>query len=82
MSATLNGSSALQCFEHSDVVEIRNRVMFDFYPGLPHIKQTCELNSFTPASIPYSYTASSHEINSHEINCHKVNSHKINLSLD
>ena len=34
---TLNGSSVLQRFEHSNVVEIRNRIVFDFYPGLPHI---------------------------------------------
>ena len=37
MSPALNGSSALQCFERSNVVKIRNGIMFDFYPGLPHI---------------------------------------------
>ena len=37
MSPTRNGSSALQRFEHGNAFEIRNRIMFDFYPGLPHI---------------------------------------------
>ena len=30
----------LQCFERSNAIEIpslRNRIMFDFYPGLPHM---------------------------------------------
>ena len=27
----------LQCFECSNVIEIHNGIMFDFYPGLPHI---------------------------------------------
>jgi len=37
MSPTPNGSSALQHFEHGNAIEIRNGVMFDFYPGLPHM---------------------------------------------
>ena len=36
MSPTLNGSSMLECFEQSNASEICNRVMFDFYLGLPH----------------------------------------------
>ena len=36
-SPTPNGSSALQCFEHSNAIEICNGIMFDFYPALPHI---------------------------------------------
>ena len=32
MSCTLNGSSALQRFEHSNEIEIHNR-MFDLYPN-------------------------------------------------
>ena len=32
----LNGSTALQCLERNNAVEIRNGIMFDFYPGLPH----------------------------------------------
>ena len=37
MSPALNGSSALQRFECSNAIEIRNRIMFDFYLGLPHV---------------------------------------------
>ena len=37
MSPTLNGSSALERFERSNAIEIRNEIMFDFYPGLPHV---------------------------------------------
>ena len=37
MSLALNGSSVLQHFEHSNAIEIRYRIMFDFYPGLPHL---------------------------------------------
>jgi len=33
----LNGSSALQRFERSNTVEIRNGITFGFYPGLSHI---------------------------------------------
>ena len=27
----------LQRFEHGNMVEIRDRIMFDFYLGLPHV---------------------------------------------
>ena len=37
MSPALDGSSALQRFERSNAIEIRNGIMFDFYPGLPHV---------------------------------------------
>ena len=37
MSPTFNGSFALQRFERDNAINIRNRIMFDFYPGLPHI---------------------------------------------
>ena len=37
MNPALNGSSVLECFEHGNVMEICNGIMFDFYPGLPHI---------------------------------------------
>ena len=37
MSPALNGSSALQRFERSNAIEIRNGIMFDFYPGLPQM---------------------------------------------
>ena len=28
---------ALQCFECGNAVELHNRIMFNFYPGLPHM---------------------------------------------
>ena len=37
MNPALNGSSTLERFERSDASEIRNGIMFDFYPGLPHV---------------------------------------------
>ena len=37
MSPTLNGSSVLQHFECGNAVELRNRIMFNLYPGLPHL---------------------------------------------
>ena len=37
MSPALNGSSALQRFECGNAIEIRNGIMFDFYPGLPQL---------------------------------------------
>ena len=38
MSPASNGSSVLLRFEHDNTVEICNGIMFDFYPGLPHIQ--------------------------------------------
>ena len=37
MSLTLSGSSALQRIKIGDVFEIRNRIIFDFCSGLPHL---------------------------------------------
>ena len=34
MSPALNKTYALQYFERGNTVEIHNRIMFDFYPGL------------------------------------------------
>ena len=36
-SPSLNGSSTLEHFKRSNAIEIRNGIMFDFYPGLPHM---------------------------------------------
>ena len=47
MSPALNGSSALQHFKCSNVSEIRNGIMFDFYPGWPHLS----FNVINPALI-------------------------------
>ena len=40
MSSALNGSSALQHFKRGKAVKIGNGIMFDFYPGWPHIWQS------------------------------------------
>ena len=37
MSPVHNGSSVLQRFERGNVFAISNRIMFDFYLGLPHL---------------------------------------------
>ena len=37
MSPTLNGSSVLQRFQRGNALEIPNGIVFDFYPGLPHV---------------------------------------------
>ena len=37
MSPARNGSLAIQRFEGSDAIEIRNGITFDFYTGLPHV---------------------------------------------
>ena len=36
MSPTPSGSLALQHFKLGDVLEIRDGIIFEFYPGLPH----------------------------------------------
>ena len=45
MSSALKGSFVLQHFEHSNTVELHSRIMFDFYPGLPHIHR--QFSGFT-----------------------------------
>ena len=37
MGPTPNRSSVLQGFERGNALEIHNGIMFDFYPGLPHM---------------------------------------------
>jgi len=46
MSPALNRSSLLERFERSNAIEICNGIMFDFYPGLPHIAVHVELADF------------------------------------
>ena len=36
MNPALNGSSVLQRLECSNVIEMHNRIMFNFYLGLPY----------------------------------------------
>ena len=38
MSPTLKGSSAIQRFERSDAIKIRDGITFNFYTGLPHVQ--------------------------------------------
>ena len=45
MSPALNGSSALECFERSNMNKICNGIMFDFYPGLPHMCMCTKLEN-------------------------------------
>ena len=37
MSPALNESSALEHFKCGNVIEEHKEIMFDFYPGLPHL---------------------------------------------
>ena len=37
MSHVLNGNTVIRHFKHSNVIEIRNGITFNFYTGLPHI---------------------------------------------
>ena len=37
MTPTLNGSSVIWCFKHSDAIEILNGITYDFYTGLPRM---------------------------------------------
>ena len=51
MNPALNRSSAIQHFKHTDVIEICDGIIFDFYTGLPHLSIT----------IIQSYTGKYHE---------------------
>ena len=37
MNPALHGSSVIQHFQHGNVIEIYNRIIFSFYMGLSHI---------------------------------------------
>ena len=41
MSPTLSRSSALQRVKLGDALEIRDGIIFNFYPGLPHVLCVC-----------------------------------------
>ena len=61
----LSGSSEISRFQRGDAIEICSRIMFYFYPGLPHIVQSSldvsgpviNLPSF---SLPHTLTHSLH----------------------
>ena len=37
MRPTCNGNTVLQCLERRNAIKICNEIMFNFYPGLPHM---------------------------------------------
>ena len=37
MSPTLNESSVIRLFKHSNVIKVCDGITFDFYTGMPHI---------------------------------------------
>ena len=43
MSPALSGSLVLQRIKLGDAIEIRDGIIFDFYPGLPHMYFTTTL---------------------------------------
>ena len=48
MSPTLNRSSGIRRFKHSNAIEIHDGITFDFYTGLPHIPsqfKICQANN-------------------------------------
>ena len=51
MSSTLNESSVLQHFERGNTVKIHNGIIFDFYPGLPHMYNMRVLNVYLVYSV-------------------------------
>ena len=54
MSPTFNKSSTLKHFEHCNTSKMHNRIMFNFYLGLPHI--ACEELTLIPDHQLYLHT--------------------------
>ena len=54
MSLALDGSSVLEHFEYSNVIETHNGIMFNFYLGLPHIISSIFVKGACP-QIPTCY---------------------------
>ena len=50
LSLGLNGSSAIRRFECGDAIEIRGRIILDFYTGLPQIFQSFQ-HPLVPACL-------------------------------
>ena len=57
MSSAPSGNLALQRVELGDALEIRDRIIFDFYPGLPHILKLAT-SSWSTASYMAIYAVS------------------------
>ena len=50
MSPVLNGSSVIWHFERSNAIKIRDRIIFNFYMGLPHM-YTLSSSSLSPSLL-------------------------------
>ena len=63
MSPALNGNSAIRHFKHSDAIEIRDGIIFDFYMGLSHMYvYIISLSVYTMLTfIPLSLDSTSHK---------------------
>ena len=61
MSPTLNGSSAIQCFEVSVAIEIPDEITFDFYTGLSHICVYVEDEQMVNCSSTKSHAQAAHK---------------------
>ena len=52
LSSVLNGSSEISRFKRRDAIEKRNRIMFVFYSGLPHILFTVVWHAWLVLILP------------------------------
>ena len=57
MSPALSGSSAIWHFEGNDAIEIRDKITFDFYTGLPQM-YVAFLAAGAPASLRHMWLPS------------------------
>ena len=66
MSPALNRSLAMRHFKHSNAIEIRDGITFDFYTGLPHIidimPQRSQLNRWTRGATTLLLAVNSHHL--------------------
>ena len=64
MSPAPTGSSAIQCFEGSDAIEIDDGITFGFYTGLPHMHIDNYVTHLKISNNDYQLL--------HEINCKDI----------
>ena len=69
MSPALNESSMLEHFERSNASEMHNGIMFDFYPGLPHMYIQVH-TSVVPCTPTCIYTCTSMGLQGKLLNSH------------
>ena len=76
MSPALNGSSALQHFKRSNAIEIRNGIMFDFYPGChiypPSKPHSIKLGQTFQDNSPHTNLLVTWQLDQHIILCDHV----------